>query len=122
MLNAQQAAVSEYQFEFKKDPGDPNSPDFIAWAYNHDPSYHNSYGVCNTQERRDQALLATFVPETTFASSTSGPTTTIAQSQLTSTSPSLPSGGASTGTASSNGPGIFLALIGLLVANTVLRC
>ncbi|KAJ6590093.1 hypothetical protein DFH09DRAFT_1074561 [Mycena vulgaris] len=122
MVDAQQVAVSDYQFEFKKDPGDPNSPDFIAWAYNHDSSYHNSYRVCIDQEGRYQALLATFVPETAFSSSTSGPTTTVAQSPLTSTSTSLPSGGASTGAASSNGPEIFLVLIGLLVANAGLRC
>ncbi|KAJ7188914.1 hypothetical protein C8R46DRAFT_1206029 [Mycena filopes] len=102
METARQEAISEYQFQLKTDPADPTSPDFIAWATEDD------YKV----------LLATFVPETTFANSTSG--TQAIQSETASSLRLAPSGGA--GDANHSGSASDNAASNVILTMTTLLC
>ncbi|KAJ6469670.1 hypothetical protein DFH09DRAFT_1111113 [Mycena vulgaris] len=72
-INLQQTtaqAVDEYHFQFHKDPDNPTAPEFIAWAYSNFPEYMGQYMDCENRESTYKALLATFIPETSSATST----------------------------------------------------
>ncbi|KAJ6590109.1 hypothetical protein DFH09DRAFT_1074575 [Mycena vulgaris] len=70
-------AVAEYKEDFNKNPDDPNAPDFIAWAYTHVLPYQSAYQLCEDNESTYKDLLATFIPETVSAtSSTKSPSAT----------------------------------------------
>ncbi|KAJ7188910.1 hypothetical protein C8R46DRAFT_1206025 [Mycena filopes] len=121
--NAQ--AVDEYKYEFGSDPADSNSPAFIVWAYNHFLAYEGQYDTCQSEEKKYQSLLATFIPETPSPTSHTGtsPTGTGGFSFTTSSSHSESGGsgvgggsdGGNTNGANSVAASFIRPLVGLLV-------
>ncbi|KAJ7157784.1 hypothetical protein C8R46DRAFT_1040017 [Mycena filopes] len=94
LQNAAEGALTEYKTLFNSSI-DINSPDFIVWAANNYQVYRAEYLTCQSHEFSYQSILSTFIPDTTFATSTGptgSPVASIFSSQQSTTAPGNGSG------------------------------
>ncbi|KAJ7025901.1 hypothetical protein C8F04DRAFT_1268754 [Mycena alexandri] len=89
---------------------DTTSPDFIVWAFNNYQLYQEYYLVCQEAEEAYQSMLSTFIPDTTFATSTKPTASPVASSANSQQSTKVVGNGSgaepSKGGAMSSGAGI----------------